>query len=130
MKPTGELIFTNQRDGTVTHEWRGGRKIAVSSELFRQLENRRPAVGDVVSWGGVRLRFVARDYAESGQMYESNLIAMREGWLARLVAWYVRQAQRWACPLFQWECSFWGKPLVDGQDIPKWSLTGILCRWL
>lgn len=129
MNPTGTLTFTRQPDGSLTHEWRGGRRIAIAHILYRQMEGARPnAIGSVVKADSLTLRVVGLGFEAVGSMYRGDVIAMREGPFARFVAWYAQTAYKLADPLFRFESAILRRPLSDGMDIPKWSLTGLMLR--
>ena len=90
MKATGQLIFKREADGTISHKWTGGRRVAVTGELIETLTRQRPRVGQVFQADILLLRVVGQEFAVGGQGYRDVYVAMREGRLARFIWNYVR----------------------------------------
>lgn len=129
MKATGQLKFTEQPDGSTTHEWTGGQRIEVSGQLIETLTERRPRTGTIVDVGGVQLRLIAPASTDGYQAYRDSYIAMCEGWRARLTWRYWQWLSDHAPSLFRWECKWLRRREVQpGEIYPKWSIVGILLR--
>lgn len=129
MKATGQLIFREEQDRTISRTWIGGRRIAVSSQLIETWTEERARIGQVITFGDDVLRLIAPAHITEGQGWQNSYIAMREGRLARFVWRYWQWLSDHAPSLFHWECRWirWRKP-VGGEVYPKWSLVGILSR--
>lgn len=129
MKVTGSLQFTRSTDNSISWKWTGGRRIEISREVVEVLIGEVPKRGAVISIHGIKLRLV--NYSYRG--LRASFVAMREGWLARIVSEYVGFAMRWAPTLLQVdEFIMYGQPLKPPDHvgvIPKLSLTGLLLRW-
>lgn len=134
MKPTGTLIFTRNPDGSVSHKWEGGRRIKIQGQVIAHLTGDRKRQGDLVDLGGIQLRIIGHDFTESVGSFHDAYIAMREGILARVAACYVKLTFKVAERVWRWEMFAGPRPYIislpNGADIPKWSLTGILLRWV
>lgn len=129
MKATGQLLFKEEKDRTISREWIGGRRIAVSSQLVELWTGERPHIGQIVTFGEDVLRLVGHEFTCAGAGYQESYIAMREGLLARFVWSYWQWVSDHARSLFAWECKWlrWREP-KEAEVYPKWSLVGILIR--
>lgn len=131
MKTTGELKFVRDpQSGAVTHEWSGGRRVAITSALLEVIFGPDyPRVGKVFEMEGITLRIVGRAY-DYGSYYDTYVV-MQEGPAARFVCWTNQKAVDWAPRLFTWECYVlrFRKP-VGGEHYPKRSIVRALTFWL